>query len=244
MTILSQKTVGLLVEISKLGKPFGIETLVLEKDYGIRGKSGETNVFFMREAKYDFLEFDGLCINRVQEFNKRLSYIENINGSYSIHVDEMKETDGGKKYPAKLKIISPPTAIEIGCAHPGKVGREVPKHVKDESFVKVKITPDNFDAIRGMPRVIQNKNKHVNIKTMDGLIVFAVSDVLKESVMHVISVVPEFVNENDDFSFFYGANNILPLFKGDETIEINLTKRGLMFVELGMKVLIFPERTM
>jgi hypothetical protein len=242
MIILSKKTVDLLKNVVETSKLFNIQIFIIDKQ-GIRAQSEESYIFLYKKENLDYLEFDSLCINRLPELKNRLNFIETIDSktSFNIALSGIKKLDSGDTIVSKLNLISKNTSLEVGCGNPAQY--KLPWGVTDNNLVKFTINNESIETLVAFSRIVQNKNKVINIKNVENVIIVTSTDNESDTATHIISKSPIFLNGLTDFSFVYNINNLIPVMRGRLEIEFTLTERGILILEInGINALIFPEK--
>jgi hypothetical protein len=242
MIKLSEKTLKIINDIIDVGQLFNIGVFILDKN-GIRAKAEESYIFLMKHQPLDFLEFDSLCISRVSDFKTRMKFMESSSGKsgFDIFAAETKTLDSGDNIVLKLRLISDRTSVEITGDNGAK--NQLPKQVNDEDMVSFTLSHDSIEVLSKLPRAIQNKNKALNIKMVNGIVVASSRDVHRDYVQHIISESPEFMGDSEPFDFTYNLTNIVPMIRGRMSLDVTLTKRGVMRTTLNdIDVAIFPEK--
>lgn len=242
MINLCKETTDVIKRIVEAGKIFNLEVFVVDSE-GIRAKSDSAYIFLSEKKALPFLEFDSLCVKKISEFNSRLNLVDKVGGDdgYDIQVSKLKEMDSGDKIVYKLLLMARGTAVEVGCADGSRY--KLPWGVDDDKIVTFPLNQDNITVITGFSRIVQNKNRTINIKSVGGIIVASASDTTGDTATHVISETPTFHNGTKDFSFMFNVMNLLPMMRGKSTVEFTLTDRGILMTEVnGINVMIFPEK--
>lgn len=241
MINLSKETINVIKRVADTSKLFDIEVFLIDKQ-GIRAKSDASYIFLSNRMDLSFLEFDSLCITKIKQFNDRLNLIEKLSSKSSFEASlAVKELDSGEKWGSKLRLITTGTAIEVGCVDGSRHG--LPWDINDENMVSFTIDNNSIEVLNGLSRVVQNKNRSINIKGVDGIVVASSADDEGDMATHVLHKNPVFTMENKDFSFIYNMGNILPMMRGKMSIDLTLTERGIMITDINdLKVMIFPEK--
>ena len=242
MKSLSKKTIETIKRVAQTGKLFNIDVFIIDRN-GIRAKSDASYIFLFDNTELDFLEFDSLCISKMSEFYNRLSFMDQLNdGDFSIDLAATKELDSGDILVSKLGFRAGKTFVEIGCANASRY--KLPSKFDDNDVVSFTIKENDINVIKGFSRVVQNKNKTVNIKSIDGTIVLAAADNEGDTATHILTSNPKYYDEtNTDFSFIFSTTNILPMLRNTDSIEVTLTERGMLSTKVnGISVIIFPEK--
>ena len=243
MIKLSKETVDVIKRVVETGKIFNIEVFVVD-DEGIRAKSDAAYVFLSQKLPLNSLEFDSLCVKRITEFNNRIGFIEKMSGDsgYDMEVTQLKEMDSGDKIVYKLRLLSDDTSIEVGCTDGSRY--KLPWGVEGDKMVTFTLNDTNIKAITGFSRIVQNKNRTINIKSIGGVIVATSTDTAGDSATHIISKTPTFHDGvTRDFSFIFNVMNLLPMTRGKSELDFSLTERGILMTEVnGINVMIFPEK--
>jgi hypothetical protein len=239
---LCNETVELIRKVINVGNAFNVEVFVINKE-GIRAKSDTTYVFLSEKRDLDFLEFDSLCIARVGEFNKRLRFMDKLSGGdeCEIGVSSLKELDDGTNMVYKLQMLAESTVVEVGGTESDQY--KLPWMINDTNIVSFTFGTENVDAINGLSRVVQGKNKSINIKCVDGVIIATSTDVEGDRGTHMLSVNPEFVDTPEDFSFMYNIDTLMPILKNSSTMKLTVTSRGIMTTKVeGMDAMVFSGK--
>lgn len=242
MTTLCKKTVDTIKRTIETGKIFDIEVFVIDRQ-GIRAKSDKSYIFLSETGNFDFLEFDSLCVSKITELNNRLNFIDKISGKdgYDVEVPSVRTLDSGDTIVNKLRLLSSGTAIEIGCSNAAKY--KLPWKISESNLVSFNVNNDSSEVLNGFARVIQNKNRLLNIKGINGIIVATSCDDTGDNATHVLSTDPNFCEDKVDFSFVYNIGNVLPMLRGRMKTLFTLSVRGVLIVEInGITVMIFPEK--
>lgn len=242
MTKLSKETVDVIKRVVEAGKIFNLEVFVIDSE-GIRAKSDSAYIFLSEKRPLPFLEFDSLCVQKISEFNSRLNLIEKISGDrgYDMSASKIKETDSGDKLVSKLMLIGEGTAVEIGCADGSR--HKLPWGTGDPKTVTFTLNQENMTVITGFSRIVQNKNRTINIKSSDGMIIVTSADITGDMATHIVSKSPVFHDGSRDFIFTYNVMNLIPMMRGKNSINLTITERGILMTEVNdINVMIFPER--
>jgi len=242
MKKLSKETIDIIRRLSDVSKVFNIGVFVIDKS-GIRAKAEEAYIFLFQNTQFDFWGFHSLCINKVSEFNNRLSFMDKVSGSkgFDIELSQTKELDSGDKIALKLQLITKDTAIEIGCSNAAKYN--FPKGINDEDLVTFTISNNSIETINRFSRIVQNKNKLLNIMGIEGIITASTEDTTGDTATHILSSNPNYVDSVEDFKFTYNINNLLPMLRGRMSIDITLSKRGVLMTKLNdIDVIMLPEK--
>jgi hypothetical protein len=242
MKTLSKETVSVIKNVIDTGKIFNVDVFIIDKT-GIRARSNESYIYLAQKEDYGFLEFGSLCVNKITEFNKRLSFMESISGKegFDIELSGVKELDSGDTFVSKLQLVTSGTAVEIGGVNGSRYS--LPWGIDDENLVSFDIEHNNIEVLSGFSRAVQNKKKSINIKGIDGIIVASSSDNEGDTATHILSSDSKFYNGTRDFSFLYNIGNLTPMMRGRLNMAFTLTERGILLTELnGINIIIFPEK--
>jgi hypothetical protein len=239
MIKLSSRTQNRIEKIVEVGKRFGLDVFIIDKK-GIRAKCDESYVFLASKEDMSWLEVDSICINKIDQLNSRLRFIQNMTDNYSLSISETKELDSGEIIALKLQLNGPKTGMEIGCASPSR--HKLPWEVSDEKFISFEMDEEDANVVNGFSRTVQNKNRTLNIKGVNSNVLLSATDNEGDKAIHVISTSPTFHDGPRDFSYVYKANDIAALLKSSKSMEITLTNRGFMLSDInGITSIIFPE---
>jgi len=223
----------------EVGRPFNIDVFIIDKT-GVRARCSDRYIFLVQMEDYSFLEFESLCVSRIDDFRNRLNFMSKI-GKFNINIMDSKTLDSGDTVVRKLQMISGKTSVEIGGDSGTKY--KLPTAISEAGFVKFTIDNDSIEVLHGFPRAVQHKNKALNISGVSGVIVASTNDIEGDYANHILSTTPEFLTQPRDFSFVYDVTNLIPMMRGRLEIDITLTERGIMTTKIdGITVIIFPEK--
>jgi hypothetical protein len=242
MKKLCKQTIKVITDIIEVGKLFNIDVFIINK-HGIRAKSADSRyIFLSKEEDFDFLEFDALCISRVNELKNRIQFMEKIaDDDFNIYASELKELDSGGEVVRKISLISKDTSIEVTGDNPSKYS--IPKSVKDEKLVSFSINDNSAEVLSSLPRAIQHKNRAINISSKNGIIIASTRDVERDYATHILSENPVFIGKKQDFSFTYDMNTLVSMLRGTSNMNISLTHRGVILTTINdINIIIFPEK--
>lgn len=226
-----------------VGKLFNIDVFIIDKN-GIRARCSDRYIFLVEKEDYSFLEFESLCISRIDEFRNRLSFMNKVSSGFNIEIVDSKTLDSGDTVVRKLRMLSGTTSVEITGDNGSKY--KLPTAINEGNMVKFTISHDSIEVLHGFPRAVQHKNKAITISGVNGVVVASTNDIEGDYANHILSTSPEFLTDDKsprDFSFVYDTTNLIPMLRGRMNVDIMFTERGIMLTEIdGITVIIFPEK--
>lgn len=246
MIKLSEETKAIIAFAVKYCGLVKIDSLLIDKS-GIRAKQDLTAVYLIEPGDYNFLEFDSLYITRIGSLVPRIKMFEGSKRSYDLYVD-LKELDNEDTVVKQLIIKSGSTEIKFSCSTMPQKSR-LPKKVNDPLYYEFDMEKDSLDILtKGVSAMGAS---FIKIFTEGGEIKTSVKDIEGDTLNHVMTSSFEKIHKDseDEFNFEYDFKVMLPLLKeaakeGDNTLNIQLTRRGIMRLTINeLSMYIFPEAT-
>lgn len=242
MNNLSQKTIDLLKSVIQTTSLFNMDVFIMDKR-GVRAQSTESYIFLAQEMDLSFLEFDTFCVSEITELKNRLNFIESAshNNSYKIVISKTKELDSGAIVVHRLNIMNNKTSIEVSGNSPERFS--LPWGISDNNLITLNLNDESKEAIIGFARTMQNKNKIINIRCDNNVVLLSANDNSGNMANHIITTKPNFIGAPRDFSFIYKHSNILSALKNSPDMDVTFSERGVMILNINnFKIMVFPEK--
>lgn len=212
---ISQPSIQFIKKALKVSSIFGIESIVFERD-NIRGANENKNIFLCHSTNIPNFEFDSLGVARLPILLARLDLVDDP--SLSVETIEKKGVI------SKLVLRNQTTKVEFGCANSSIL--KAPRNINDELVF-------SFECPSVVQKIIskaQNSigSESVTLSGSSNELKIEMYDVTDDVFEHTIQIPITKLSDVRTFIHRYPVKFITTLFKFDDIVSIQISKRGFI----------------
>ena len=234
---LSEETVKLILDSSKLAHMLGVSGLIFDGK-GIRGYNDDEGVIVAALGNHDF-EFESLGLTRLDSLKNKASLIKDSDNMRVTAVPRKGKTD----IIEKLEFDCGKIKFEFRCALTKGITDIPQTKMNIRPIFHFDITPDDVSMISKGVAAMRSKNMTIRGNGDD--VEFRFSDDTGDILNFKIDSDLTAVEDGDEVSITLNIAKMLPIFKlagHEENFRLNILKNNILHISImDMDVIVMPE---